>query len=87
MRSPCPSHPPLQPIQQCARRFAQHEAVAFGGAELGLGGEGLHLQALAGEGMAGAGQLPGVGDQQHGGAGVVREQESQAMQLGASPDT
>jgi hypothetical protein len=44
------------------------------GAELGLGSEGLHLQALAGEGMAGAGQLPRVGDQQNGGTGVVLAQ-------------
>ena len=47
--------PPLQPIQHRARRLAQGQAVAFGGAERGLGGEGLHLQALAGEGAAGAG--------------------------------
>ena len=48
---------PLQPIQQRGGRFAQGQTVAIGGAERGLGGEGLHLQALADEGAAGAGQL------------------------------
>jgi hypothetical protein len=43
------SNPPLQPIEEYGRRFAQGQAVAFGG----------------------AGQLPGVGGQQHGDAGVV----------------
>ena len=68
------SHPSLQPIEQRGRRFTQRQAVAFGGGERGFGGEGVHLQALAGEGAAGAGQLPGVGDQQHGDAGVVLAQ-------------
>ena len=70
----CPSHPSLQPIEQRGRRFAQGQAVAFGGGEWGLGGEGVHLEALAGEGAGGAGQLPGVGDQQHGSTGVVLAQ-------------
>ena len=70
----CPSHPSLQPIQHRGRRFEQGQAVAFGGGEWGLGGEGVHQQALAGEGAGGAGQLPGVGDQQHGSAGVVLAQ-------------
>lgn len=68
------SHPPLQPIEQRSRRFAQGQAVAFGGGERGFGGERVNLEALAGEGAGGAGQLPGVGDQQdrwQGGAGVV----------------
>ena len=62
IRRRCPSHPPLKPIQHRARRFAQ--------------GEGVILQALAGEGAGGAGQLPGIGDQQ----------ESPAMRLGATPN-
>ena len=44
---------PLRPIEQRGRRFAQGQVVAFGGAERGLGGEGLRLQALAGEGAGG----------------------------------
>jgi hypothetical protein len=77
IRRSCSSHPPLQPIEQRGRRFAQGQAVAFGGGERGLGGEGVHLQALASEGAGGAGQLPGVGDQQdrwQGGTGVVLAQ-------------
>ena len=53
------SNPPLQPIEEYGRRFAQGQAVAFGGGERGFGGEGVHLEALAGEGAGGAGQLPG----------------------------
>ena len=54
IRRRCSSHPPLQPIEQRGRRFAQGQAVAFRGGELGLGGEGVHLQALADEGAGGA---------------------------------
>ena len=41
-----PTHQPLQAIKHNGLTFSQGQPVAFGGAELGLGGEGL----LAGEG-------------------------------------
>lgn len=68
------SHPPLQPVGEGGGGFAQSEAVTFNGGEGRLCSEGLHLEALALEGVDGAGELPGVCDQQHRSAGVALAQ-------------
>ncbi len=61
----------LQGVKNEASRFPKGEAVAFGGVERGSGGLGDHGEALAAKGAAGAGKLPGVGDEQHGCTGVM----------------
>jgi hypothetical protein len=43
IRRRCPSHPPLQPIEQRGRRFAQGQAVAFGGGDQQHGSSGVVL--------------------------------------------
>lgn len=61
----------LKAIEKGGSRFAQGEAIAFGGGEQRVRGQGNHLEPLAREGAAGAGKLPGIGDQKHRRSGML----------------
>jgi hypothetical protein len=65
------SEVPLEAIEEGGGGFPEGEAVALGRGQGWGNGKGDHLETLVLEGGGGLGELPGIGEEQHGGAGVA----------------